>query len=139
MAAWNAQAMVLSVLLGGLSISAALADDDEDKTLTKGVLAGQEIMVDTYRQLEVDCKNTGYATIKITNPPKNGKVRSMRVMAFSSFSDDNDRSKCNNRRTPAVRVFYSAKKAFTGSDEFSYEVFWVDGDVWKRRVSVTVR
>jgi hypothetical protein len=121
-----------------VSASPALAEENE-KSFDKSVLSGKSIEIETYRHLLADCGNAGYVEIKVTQPPRGGSVKFARGNSFSAFAADNARAKCNSRKSPSVTVTYQARKDFSGPDEFNYEVFWVDGDVWKRSAKISVR
>lgn len=62
-----------------------------------------------------------------------------REMDFPGFQDDSSRVHCNSKRAPGTVVYYTPKRNFSGRDRFSFELFWTDGDVWTRNVSVDVR
>ena len=136
------RSLMRGVVLAGLAVvagGAALADDDlNDKTIKKSALGSARIVVGEFYHIERDCSNAGFAQVKLTQQPKHGRVTVIQTKAFPSFDDDNPRARCNQRRVPSVHVRYQANKGFTGADSLVFDVYYSDGDRWRRTVNIAV-
>lgn len=115
----------------------ALAQQKQD--MAKTTVNGQRIRIDGFYHLNPDCSLVGYPTIRVVSGPSAGRVAIKKEKGFPSFGADTARAKCNARRSPTMAVYYTPQRRFTGSDMFSFEIYWTDGDIWTRNVTVDVR
>jgi hypothetical protein len=105
----------------------------------RSLISGSTIRMDGFYNLDRSCKNIGYARLRVVSPPSGGTVFSKQEADFPSYTRDNQRFKCNQRRAPTLGVYYKASPQFTGQDTMDVEIFWTDGDVWKYKLNVNVK
>ena len=101
-------------------------------------LAGSTIRVDHFRHINPDCSNIGLARVAATTPPRGGRVEFKPEGGFPTFPADNPRAHCSSRRVPGVAVYYRPDRNFSGADNFSVDIYWVDGVLWSRDYTVQV-
>jgi hypothetical protein len=86
-----------------------------------------------------DCSTMGDAHITITKKPINGDVDFQKTEVFPAFKQDNVRFACDTKKVPAVEYFYTSRPDFAGSDSFTIEVLYPNGELRTIRINVTVR
>ena len=105
----------------------------------RSAVSGSTIRVDGFYNLDISCKNIGYAKLRVASPASGGIVFSKQETSFPSYDRDNSRFKCNQRRASTLGVYYASAPQFKGADTMDIEIYWTDGDVWKYKLNVTVR
>jgi hypothetical protein len=129
----------MAVLLALSACQTAGVQYKRDDSDTRAVSQGQTIRLNRFYQLELDCRSVGLPEIKLVSASAGGRIVGQAMTGFPFFKADNPRAKCNSRRSPARGVFYTPAPGFTGVERVVFEVFWVDGDVWRETYTVTVR
>lgn len=108
-------------------------------SLNRTVVLGGSIEVESFHHIERDCKSKTLPRLRVVAPPAGGTLSSRPTTMFPSYAASNSFSRCNNRRVPALGVFYNARPGFRGPDTAKFEVVWTDGDVWTYTLNVDVR
>ena len=131
---------LLTAALAVFAAAPSLAQNyDRTIKLNKRVLAGDSILLDAFRTLNVDCTANPIPRINLIRTPDLGRVLVKREMMNSTFGKDNPRFKCNRRKSPSQTVHYRALDNAAGTDKVEFEVYWYDGEVWKIDATVNVR
>jgi hypothetical protein len=107
--------------------------------LSKVAVSGKPVILDFIFNTAPDCTNFGYAEVRITSQPQNGRVSVTRTTNFPSFPASNIRHVCNSRRVPGVEVRYTSQAGFLGTDYVSVESISPQGSSFSRRFAITVK
>ena len=86
-----------------------------------------------------DCTGAGYADVRITQQPQNGRVSVVKTSSFPTFPPSNVRYVCNTRQVPGIEVRYSSKAGFIGTDYVAMESIFPHGTSLTRRYFITVK
>jgi hypothetical protein len=89
--------------------------------------------------LNPDCSSLGYATVRIIEAPKHGKLAIEQGTGFSTFLESNQRFACNKRRTDGVNVSYTPEAGYVGTDSMLLDVINADGSYNKRHYAIEVK
>jgi hypothetical protein len=105
----------------------------------KVAAAGKPLELYWATSVNPDCSSRGAVTIKVTEPPRHGRVTISRTGVFPTFSAANVRQHCNTRRVPGVKAFYVSQRGYQGPDRVAIDVIWPSGRYVRRDISITVR
>ncbi len=89
--------------------------------------------------LNADCTSTGEIVARIIQQPKNGMIEVAREQGYTQYGKEDQRYKCNEKRSEVVHLYYEPSERFKGKDSFVVEVFFPNGQYRKRVFNVTVR
>jgi len=101
--------------------------------------SGQKLLVAFLVDLNPDCSSIGYATVRVIEQAKHGKVTVENTIGFSAFPQENLRYECNKRKTDGVLVSYLPDASFKGAESFTFDVILPDGNFNRRHFAVDVR
>jgi Domain of Unknown Function with PDB structure (DUF3857)/Transglutaminase-like superfamily len=107
--------------------------------LTRAVASDQTLHLDFLYALNPDCTSLGFATVRILDPPKHGKVTFENGTGFTTFPQENLRYECNKRRSDGVVLTYEPDSGFTGMDSINIDVIFASGFSRKRHYSIAVK
>jgi hypothetical protein len=107
--------------------------------LNRSVVAGGSIEAESFHHIERDCKSKTLPRLRVVVPPAGGTLSGRPTTMFPSYGPTSPYARCNNRRVPALGVFFAARPGFRGTDTARFEVVWSDGDVWTYTLNVDVR
>lgn len=124
---------LLSTLVG-----IAYADEKKETSMKRSAVSDQEIQLEFFYDLALDCKPNGEIRVAVLTPPKNGKITARPIEVKPTFRADNPRAACNKDMVTALAVYYQAKTGFRGTDKFRFAFVFRDGDVRIRNVETTV-
>src|SRR5439155_19567710 len=83
---------------------------------TRVVAANQKLRLDFLYALNPDCTSIGFATVRILEQPKHGRITVENGTGFANFLQNNLRYECNRRRSDGVILIYEPDSDFTGTD-----------------------
>jgi len=106
--------------------------------LTRVMAADQRLRLDFLFSLNPDCSSIGYATVRLIEEPKHGKITIENGTGFSNFRRDNSRFECNKSRSDGVVIFYEPEPGFVGADSIAINAIYASGTAPKRHYTVTV-
>jgi hypothetical protein len=86
-----------------------------------------------------DCTPAGLPTVRVTGTPSHGTVSLRRATGFSNFPANNQRYRCNLKRTPVVELLYTPQTGFTGSDYLMTDSIFPDGTSRQDKFTISVR
>lgn len=86
--------------------------------------------------INAECMSKGESRLAIIQPPKNGTLTSENVADYSSFTGTY--AKCDDKKIDGLRVIFTAKPGFKGKDRLVFAVVYVDGDIRRYEVDMTV-
>jgi Domain of Unknown Function with PDB structure (DUF3857)/Transglutaminase-like superfamily len=89
--------------------------------------------------LNPDCSSLGYATVRVLEAPKHGKLAVEQGTGFSTFPQSNQRFACNKRRTDGVNVAYTPEAGYVGADSMLLDIINADGSYNKRHYAIEVK
>jgi len=89
--------------------------------------------------LNPDCSSLGYATVRVIESPKHGKLAIEQGTGFSTFQESNQRFACNKRRTDGVNVSYTPEAGYVGADSMLLDIINADGSYNKRHYAIEVK
>jgi hypothetical protein len=118
---------------------AALIQSAKPVEYTRVAPADQTLLLDFLYYLNPDCMSVGYATVRVIEEPKHGKLSAEQGTGFSYFQQDNVRYECNKRRTDGVHLSYIPEAGFTGPDSLMIAVIYPEGDFHKRHYAIEVK
>lgn len=111
-------AVLLVTMAALLATPAAQAE-----TLSKSVPANKTSTLDLYMRWSNDCKNLGTIKSGFSKKASHGSVRPSVVTAPIPSSADFGNASCAGKRIKALRITYTPKKGYKGSDSVTV---WVD-------------
>jgi hypothetical protein len=102
-------------------------------------VADQALQLAFLFDLNPDCSSIGYATVRVIEEPKHGKLVAEEGTGFSTFPQTNIRFECNKRRTDGVNLSYIPEAGYVGADSMTLGVINADGTYNKRRYKIEVK
>ena len=93
------------------------------ETLSKRLPANRTSTLDLYMRWSNDCKNLGTITSGFSKKASHGSVRPSVVTASLPSSADFGSASCAGKKIKALRVSYTPKNGYKGSDSVTV---WVD-------------
>jgi hypothetical protein len=103
------------------------------------VASGERTRVGITFQVNPDCSSGGKIITRLFQPPKNGKVEMLTERGFTDYAKDLQTHKCNERESEITAFYYTPQNDFKGSDQFTVEIFFPNGNYRKRVFNVGVR
>jgi len=103
------------------------------------VLSGERVLVGFAYDVNVDCSSTGHIRSRLLEQPKNGVVEMVTKKGLTVYAKDNQKYKCNEKRSDLQAYYYKAREDFKGKDRFVIEVFYPRGSYRKRLFNIDVR
>lgn len=120
--------MRYSLVFGFLLACVVQAQAQQKPTPLKlSAVAGQEIEMQTGMSLNRACENMGIARLGIVKPTKNGTITERPKEFHSTFSRENMRYVCNDKKSPGMAVYYKPNDGFKGVDKFVFSIVYYDG------------
>jgi hypothetical protein len=107
--------------------------------LTRAVASDHALRLDFLYSLNPDCTSLGFATVRILEPPKHGKVTFENGTGFPTFPQNNLRYECNKSRSDGVVLTYEPDSGYTGTDSINVDVIYASGTSAKRHYSIEVK
>jgi hypothetical protein len=107
--------------------------------VTRTVASNQKLRLDFLVTLNPDCTSIGFATVRIIEEPKHGKLTVENGTGFSNYPQNNLQYECNKRRSDGVVVVYEPDSGFAGADSVSIDAIFPSGTSQKRRYSIDVK
>jgi hypothetical protein len=101
--------------------------------------ADQKMRLAFFYDINPDCSSSGYAAIRITEPPKHGKITIQHGNGFTNFPENNLRFACNKQRSDGVVIVYEPAPGYTGSDSLNLDTIYPSGSLSRRRYAIDVR
>jgi hypothetical protein len=93
----------------------------------------KDVRVGVYVNVQPDCTSGPLPTIRLSDPPTNGRV----VVKRANVGATNYRQ-CLSLQVPGLVAFYRSKPGFSGTDTLSLEVKLPSGKTQIQRITVTV-
>lgn len=124
------------LVLSALLLCAAPAHAQQ---FQKTAVTGKPVILNSVFFVAPDCSGAGYAEVRITQQPQNGRVSLTKKPGFPAFPPSNVRHACNTRRVPGVEIRYVSKAGFIGQDYVAIESIFPDGSTLSRRYAITVK
>jgi len=126
-----------SLLLAGLCCFVALSPASATPMSRTAVSGKPSVMFD-YRSWDASCVSAG-AKMDVTSAPKNGSVAPMFVNSTIPPGRKYGASPCTGKPIKALRVMYTPKRGFKGTDTFTIDVtYFGTGDRTTHEYTVTV-
>jgi hypothetical protein len=95
--------------------------------------ADKDVRVGVYANVQSDCTSGPLPTIRLSDPPANGRVTVKRVKI-----DATNYKQCLALQVPGLVAFYRSRPHFSGTDTMSLEVRMPGGNTQIQRITVTV-
>jgi hypothetical protein len=106
---------------------------------TRVVASDQKLRLDFLYSMNPDCTSMGFATVRIIEQPKHGRISVENGTGFTSFPQSNQRYECNKKRSDGVVVVYEPDSGFTGTDSVNIDAIYPLGTSNKRHYSIEVK
>jgi hypothetical protein len=106
---------------------------------TLAAAAGQSLRVAFLYDLNPDCSQIGFATVRIIDKPKHGRMSVEKGTGFSTFPQNNPRYDCNKRRSNGVVISYKPNSGYIGPESITVDVIYPDGGARRRHYSIDVK
>jgi len=103
------------------------------------VAADKTIQLAFLYSINPDCTSIGFATVRVVEQPKHGKITIENGTGFTSFPTSNPRAECNKRRSDGVTVIYQPEPGYTGTDSLDFDAVLASGTVNRRHYTIDVR
>jgi hypothetical protein len=95
--------------------------------------------LDFLYSINPDCTSIGFATIRMIEQPKHGKITIENGTGFTNFPDSNPRVECNKRKSDGGVVVYEPNPGYTGTDSIEFNAIYSTGSLGKRHYAIDVR
>jgi hypothetical protein len=105
----------------------------------RAVASDKQLRLDFVYTLNPDCTSIGFATIRIIEQPKHGKITVENGTGFTSFAKDNLRYECNKSRSDGVVIVYEPESEFKGTDSVFIDAIFASGTSQKRHYTIEVK
>jgi hypothetical protein len=106
---------------------------------TRAVASDKKLRLDFVYSLNPDCTSVGFATIRIIEQPKHGKITVENGAGFTNFPKDNLRYECNKSRSDGVVVVYEPESEFKGTDSVLIDAIYASGTSRKLHYAIEVK
>jgi uncharacterized protein DUF3857/transglutaminase superfamily protein len=107
--------------------------------INRAAVSGQRMRLDFLYSINPDCTSNGFATVRVNEQPRHGRLTFENGTGFTTFLPSNPRVECNKQSSSGVVVTYEADIGYTGPDSFDFDTIFPTGSVSKRHYAVTVR
>ncbi len=123
----------------GQNPAASLPQPGQPVELVRAVAADQKLRLDFLYSINPDCSSIGFSTVRIIEPPKNGRLTVENGSGFTNFPQGNLRYDCNKRRSDGVVLQYEPNPGFVGTDSLTVDVVFPSGSLSQRHYSIAVK
>jgi hypothetical protein len=106
---------------------------------SRTVAADQKMRLAFLYDINPDCTSIGFATVRVVEQPKHGKITIENGTGFTAFPESNLRVECNKRRSDGVAVIYEPEPGYMGADSVNFDAIYASGSLSKRRYAIEVR
>jgi hypothetical protein len=107
--------------------------------IRRTIAADHELRLDFLSSINPDCTSIGFATVRVVEPPKHGRITIENGTGFTTFPASNPRAECNKRRSEGVAVTYAPGPGFIGTDSVDLETIFASGDLRKQHYAIEIR
>ncbi|WP_145980783.1 hypothetical protein [Magnetospirillum sp. ME-1] len=108
-------------------------------TYVKGAMSGTKQYIRSYLAINPDCSSMGLSKATVVTEPEHGQVIVENGEAYPDFDKDNVRVRCNDRKVPAVLIFYQSEAGFTGADRMVLDTVMASGMFYRHEFTINVR
>jgi hypothetical protein len=123
----------------GQSPAASAPKPAQPVELARVVAADQKLRLDFLYSINPDCSSIGFSTVRIIEPPKNGRLTVENGAGFTNFPQGNPRFDCNKRRSDGVVLQYEPNPGFSGTDSLTVDVVFPSGSSSQRHYAIAVK
>jgi hypothetical protein len=102
-------------------------------------LSGERVRIGFSYDLAPDCSPVGEIRSRLIEKPKNGAVEIVAEKGFTSYAKDDQKHKCNEKKSDLQVYYYTSREDFKGKDKLVIEVFYPVGTYRKRLFNIDVR
>ena len=106
---------------------------------TRTVAADKKLRLDFLYSINPDCTSIGYATVRIIEQPKHGRITVENGTGFTNFAANNLRFECNKQRSEGVAITYEPDPGYLGPDSVNFDAIFAGGTLSKRHYAIDVR
>jgi TonB family protein len=89
--------------------------------------SGAPVEIQFWYAVNPDCASRGDMKVRVTSPPRHGKLELLGGWGYANFAEDNPRRPCNQHGVVGTHAYYVSEPGFTGRDSISTEVLYPDG------------
>jgi hypothetical protein len=107
--------------------------------LKRAVASGGKLRLDFLYSINPDCTSIGFATVRIVEQPRHGRITVDNGTGFTNFPASNPRAECNKRRSDGVVVVYEPEPGYFGADSLDFDAIFASGSLSKRHYAIDVR
>ena len=145
------KARALAFLAGGMVVAsctvfspsradeAATLPPSVTDTYIRGAVSGAKQFIRNYLTINPDCSSMGNAKVTVVTEPAHGEVIVENGEAYPDFTKDNVRVRCNDRKVPAVQLYYQSDSGFVGADRMVVDTVMPSGTFYRHEFTINVR
>ncbi|KIL98599.1 hypothetical protein CCC_02049 [Paramagnetospirillum magnetotacticum MS-1] len=108
-------------------------------TYVKGAVSGAKQYIRNYLAITPDCTSMGNSKVAVMTEPGHGQVIVENGESYPDFNGDNVRVRCNDRKVPAVLVFYQSESGYVGADRMVLDIVMASGTFYRHEFTINVR
>ncbi len=108
-------------------LAVALSAGAVEAQTPRYVVSGHTLRLGFFASINPDCSARGMTTVRITRPPQNGRVRTVRESGFAVFPAGSVYAQCSTRRVQGVALYYTSRRGFIGTESIGGEAFFPSG------------
>jgi hypothetical protein len=121
------------------SSGSVLAQDIPTKPAFLVVASGMRVNTTIAYALNPDCTSLGQIVVRIIEKPKHGEAEILHEEGFTAYGKEDQKYKCNEKRSEVINLYYKADEQFKGKDRLVAEYFYPNGAHRKRIFNIDVR
>jgi hypothetical protein len=114
------------------------ATSAHSETFTRVVVAGGTLQLALFNALNADCSSMGYTSLRVTNAPQHGTVTTRKGKGYPNYGAGPLRD-CNMRKVDGVLAYYTPEPGFTGTDYFTIDAIFANGNERIEDFQITVK
>lgn len=140
---------ILAIAAGGLLLASGLVPAWADESVksapsitesyVRGAMSGGKQFIRSYLAINPDCSSIGMSKVTVATEPEHGQVTVENGETYPDFGKDNIRARCNDRKVPAVLVFYQSEAGFNGADRMVLDTVMASGSFYRHEFTINVR
>jgi hypothetical protein len=134
----SVRSIALTVVAAGV-LAGCQTTVNRTADIQRSALPGSTINLAKPSSVNPDCSSLPTPRMLVVQAPAQGALSAAPGRVYPGFPASNVRSRCNSTAVRGLVINYTARPGSSGSDYFTYDIIFSDGEVWRRNVSVTIR
>lgn len=122
----------------GVATGAMAAERPVQKRWSDNATSGKATAVGEFSDFGKNCKLYRMPKVRILQQPKFGRAVLRRENIFPKVGKKDARARCEGKRIPGIKVYYTSQVGFRGSDRLKVRAVFASA-IWETTITVDVR